>query len=351
LYWVRLFVPFTLLGFIFTGQVWVDYAYAAHPIAWPRATAVALSEWYAWALATPLMLALSRRFPLSRDTWRSFFAVHLPASLFCTVAAVMVGAFAARYLTGVQRPPFTFLKVHLAFFTYWTIVGVGYTLEQHRRAKEREVLALKLESQLAQARLHTLRMKLHPHFLFNALNSIAALMREDIEAADVMIARLSDLLRIALDTAEVLEVPLRKELEFLASYLEIEQARAGPRLSIRIAPDPDTLDILVPTLLLQPLVENAIRHGVHGRPGPVRVDLSARLADGRLVVEIRDDGPGPPASVAKGQGIENTEARLSTRFGPTATFELRRVPEGGAVARLVLPAEYGRDDNTHWTSA
>ena len=341
--WARYLVPFTLLGLLFTSQVWVDYAYAGHRLTWPRAMAVALAEWYAWLPAAPVVIWLSARLPLERRRWPVSLAVHVPASLLCTFLTILAGTLAARSITGVTRPPFSFLQVHLHFFTYWAIVAVGYAADQLRIARERERRTLQLEAQLAQAQLQALRMKLHPHFLFNTLNAIAALMREDVEAADVMIAHLSDLLRQALDTADIHEVPLRRELDFLETYLEIERARAGERLTTRLLPAADTLDLLVPTLMLQPLVENAIRHGAHARPGPALVELGTRRDGEKLVIEVADDGPGTPAAVRAGHGLRNTEARLGSLYGTEAELVLTARPGGGTIARLVIPARRAGD--------
>jgi LytS/YehU family sensor histidine kinase len=168
-------------------------------------------------------------------------------------------------------------------------------------------------------------MQLHPHFLFNTLNAVSALMHQDVELADRMIARLGDLLRTTLDNADKQEVPLQQEIDFIRPYLEIEQARLGTRLSIGIDIDPNTVDARVPNLILQPLVENAVRHGIAPRPGPGRIEISARRENGHLHIQVRDDGAGIKQidRLKEGVGLSNTRARLEQLYGPAHRFELK----------------------------
>jgi LytS/YehU family sensor histidine kinase len=180
-------------------------------------------------------------------------------------------------------------------------------------------------------------MQLHPHFLFNTLNTIAALMREDVEAADVMMARLGDLLRATLASADIPEVTLARELELVQMYLDIQRARMGDRLTTRVDAAADTMDAAVPTLLLQPIVENAIRHGAAARPGAARLDVRAWRDGDTLVLEVGDDGPGPNAAAVFGHGLQNTRARLAAMHGAAASFELMPHAGGGALARIRMP--------------
>jgi LytS/YehU family sensor histidine kinase len=181
-------------------------------------------------------------------------------------------------------------------------------------------------------------MQLHPHFLFNTLNAIAALMHKDVRLADRMIARLGDLLRAALEDPGTQEVTLRRELAFLTPYLEIEQTRLGPRLDLHTDIPADLLDARLPYMLLQPLVENAIRHGIAPRPGPGRLEVQARRAGGRLVLEVRDDGVGlPAAGVTEGIGLSNTRARLRGLYGESGKLALRGGPRGGLTVTITMP--------------
>jgi LytS/YehU family sensor histidine kinase len=180
---------------------------------------------------------------------------------------------------------------------------------------------------------------MNPHFLFNTLHTISALMHKDVDAADRMVMKLSDLLRLALDNTDTHEVPLTQELDFLKRYLEIEQTRFRDRLKVEMEIAPETLRARVPNLVLQPLVENAIRHGIepHARPG--KIILRAQRHDGHLELQVQDNGDGLPSNGAKREGIgtSNTRTRLQQLYGARQKFELQNLPSGGLLARVVIP--------------
>jgi two-component system LytT family sensor kinase len=224
---------------------------------------------------------------------------------------------------------------------YWSILGVGYALEYYSRYRERELRAAHLESRLARAQLDVLRMQLNPHFLFNTLHTISVLVREqENDTADRMIARLSELLRLSIDLEATHEVPLARELEILDCYLDIQKMRFQERLRVGRDIEPATRDSLVPTLILQPLVENAIRHGLAQREAGGRIDIVARRTGDQLVVTIRDDGPGLPADFAigsRGVGLANTRARLDRLYGARHRFELRNELTGGLTVVVTVP--------------
>jgi sensor histidine kinase YesM len=335
--WLLVLAAYTLLGLLFTSQVWIDYAYARQPLTWWRAAAVALTDWWLWAFVTPAVVWAARRFRINRRHWAGSLMVHVPVSFICTAAKQLADTFSAIAITGIARGPTNVMKIHVNFLTYWAIVGVTYVFEHYQEARERELQAARLQTALARTQVQALQVQLQPHFLFNTLNTIAALMREDIEAADVMVVRLGDLLRETLRTADVPEVPLRRELELVDMYLDIQRARMGDRLTTRVSAAPEALDEQVPTLLLQPLVENAVRHGAAARRGPVCIELHARLDGNVLVIDVEDDGPGPPNAVVRGHGLENTRMRLAAQYGPSAGVEVRHRPGGGAIARVTLP--------------
>jgi two-component system LytT family sensor kinase len=334
----RVFVLFTVIACLFTGQVWLDYAYARVPVSGGRALAVSAIDWYLWAALTPLVWWLGRRFPLRRGALARAFAVHVPASLVIAAVKIPAGEVLAAVVAGVVRSPASFLKLYVTLAVYWIILGIGIALTQARELRAREMAASRLETELARAQLDVLRMRIQPHFLFNTLNGISALMRENVEAADLMLTRLSDLLRLALDRADAQEVTLREELEFVRKYLEIQDVRFGDRLAVRYDVDTDTLSLAVPSLSLQPLAENAIRHGVERKPGPSTVTIRAGVASATLVIEVRDDGPGPPPAVRAGTGLEATRQRLQHLHGAAASLVLESGERGGAVARLTMPA-------------
>jgi sensor histidine kinase YesM len=336
--WAIGFACFTAVSLLFTGQVWVDYAYAGHRITWTRALAIALCEWEPWAVLTPLIVWIAGRWPFARRRVGRRLAVHVVAAVALSAATLLFQANLTARILDARTRPFSFLKVHLTFLTYWAIVAAAQFVDHYRAARARELRASQLETELARAQVEALKMQLHPHFLFNTLNTIAGLMREDVEAADQMIAKLSELLRRTFETAGVQEVPLECELEFLDLYLTIQRARHGERLSVAIEVADDARRVLVPSLILQPLVENAIRHGVADTPGPGSLAFRASVAAGRLTLEVRNDGPAVRPDIREGGGLRNTRSRLLALYGPEATFTLRGQPSGGAAATVTLPA-------------
>jgi signal transduction histidine kinase len=319
---------------LFTGQVWVDFAYAGRPLSWGLALVVALADWETWALLTPVVVLLAQRFRFSRASWRVPLAVHLPAGFVVGGAKLAIEAILTRAILGYGPAPFSFLKIHLTLLTYWAIVAVTHVARRYRDARDRELRSSQLETALAHAQVEALKMQLHPHFLFNTLNTIAGLMREDVEAADLMLAKLAELLRRTFETADVQEVPLERELEFLDAYLTIQRSRYGDRLRVSIDASEEARQSVVPSLILQPLVENAIRHGIAEKPGPGCVDLDARLDSDRLVIRVSNDGPDFPATIREGFVLRNIRSRLERLYGADASFSLQGRPGGGAIASL-----------------
>jgi two-component system, LytTR family, sensor kinase len=233
------------------------------------------------------------------------------------------------------------LAIGMDLLAYAAIVGLAHSVHFYRRYREREHRALFLESSLAQSQLRTLRAQLQPHFLFNTLNAIATLLRRDPRAAEATLTSLSELLRLTLGHSERQEMTLREELEFLNCYLEIQQTRFGDRLRFEQTVDPAALDCLVPTLLLQPLVENAIRHGIEPADHTGTVRVTAARRDGRLVLSVQDDGVGLSVQ-AKGQGgtgigLSNLRARLEALYGPDHKLELTSAAGAGVVVNIEVP--------------
>ena len=305
-------------------------------LSFERVAAWEISCWMVWAVFTPLAVWLSRRVPLAKRVQP--FALHLVVSFilpFIHAAAIVL-------LTGYLRPfpwsddrPFSERfgsaasnYFHIDLLNYWVIVGVVHAIDSRRRLRERELL-------LAQAQLANLRLQIQPHFLFNTLHTIASLVRDgSSQAAVTMIAGLSDLLRYSLDNAGRDMVPLSEELEIVRRYLDIQQTRFSDRLRVTVDAEPETYDAAVPTLLLQPLVENAIRHGNAGN-----VDVRARSDDGMLVVEIANDGT-PLArdwQQREGVGLSSTRRRLEQLYGARASLELANREPMGVVARVRIP--------------
>jgi two-component system LytT family sensor kinase len=274
--------------------------------------------------------------------------VHVPASLLipslylllCQVlvfhalrpAAYRPKTLAGEYLLSLAA------NLHLEVITYWGIVGIQHAARILRERRDRDVREARTAAQLAEARLAALSMQLQPHFLFNTLNAVSALVHEDPEAADRMLARLGELLRLTLETSGRTEVPLREELALLSRYFAIEEVRFADRLTVRVDASPETLDALVPNLLLQPLAENAIRHGIARNEGPGEVVVTARAGRGTLGITVFNDGPPlSGAARADGIGLTNTRARLAHLYGDAARLELADAPGSGVRAELTLP--------------
>ena len=248
-----------------------------------------------------------------------------------------------------QPASFTFTLEPHFYQTWWftllcvvAAIGAVFGLAAlYRRRREREVVAARLESQLAQAQLQVLEMQVQPHFLFNTLNSISVLIRSDPEKAMRMIGRLSDFVRMGLDRSGKQEIPLEEELKLVERYLEIESVRFADRLTVHQQAEEEALDALVPSMILQPLVENAVRHGIARRRGPVKISVEVARLNGELHMTVRDTGAGLPEGWSeagrKGIGLTNTRSRLTQLYGNRFHFRLERNPEGGAVAEIRIP--------------
>ena len=326
------------LAAAFSGQVWLDYAYARVPVSWPAAFAISATDWLVWAALVPLILWLGDRFPLSRRRLLSV-PLHIIACLVLVFAkTVAAETLIVPALVGVDRQPASFLKVYVGVATYFAVLAAGWALRASRDRRERAVHAARLQSDLREAELEALKMRLHPHFLFNTLNGIAGLMRDDVESADAMLTKLADLLRMSLETSRVQEVPLGDELEFVRTYLDIQRIRFGERLRIDIDVPRELHTLLVPSLSLQPLLENAVQHGVSRREGPTSLLLRASAANATLEISVEDDGPGPPDEITEGHGLRTTKERLARLYGSYGRLELRQRPEGGAIAVMTVPA-------------
>lgn len=334
------FGGWTLVGLFAASRLAMSYAYSGYDVAWGFVLQLSLTQAYGWALLFPLIFWLARRFDLTRLWWRDV-AVHLLFAIVVAYAKVSLDAYTLPLVTGSSYRIRGINEGYSNFVTYIILAGLVMGAGYYTKFRERALRASQLEARLAQARLSALQMQLHPHFLFNTLNSISALMHRDVEAADRMLARLSELLRLTLEAGDEPEIPLRRELEFLDRYLEIEKVRFGPRLHVQQEIDPETLDAQVPNFLLQPLVENAIRHGIapHARPG--RIDLRFRRRDDRLQVEVADNGAGlsvaQTRAVREGVGLANIRARLRELYGEDHRLELRNGTEAGLVVALEIP--------------
>ena len=351
--WCALFGFWCFFGFLSASATYLGARAEGMEHSFLRMFVWQLLGWCFWGLLTPPIQWLGHRFPLERKRWARVLPIHLLA---CVIFPAVHLAFST-YITILIRPyeemtrPRSFwesytgrltYQFHLDLLIYLAILGVGYAFDYYNKFRERESRAAQLEAQLAQAQLQTLRMQLQPHFLFNTLNGIAGLVRDNKNKAAVnMLAGLSDLLRYTLENAGKQEVPLREELDFLELYLDIQQMRFSDRLAVRLEVAPETLDALVPNLILQPIVENAIRHGVAGRAAAGTVGVSANLEDGLLHIRVYDDGPGLrddwKLEACDGIGLQNTRARLEQLYGVRHGFTVRNRERGGVEASLAIP--------------
>jgi two-component system, LytTR family, sensor kinase len=327
-------------------QVYVYYREKGGPVSW-SSFAVSLSDYLVWAALTPLVVWAVWDRPIRRADWTRALPLHVAAGVVVCLAHVPISQLAHLALArafGETHPEglsfaWLFGAVVRNLFAYVDIVLVGHAIHFYREARDKDLRASQLDTTLAEARLQVLKMQLHPHFLFNTLHSISALVHKDPEAADRMIALLGDLLRHSMENGAQ-SVPLRQELELLDRYLEIEKTRLRDRLTIDLDVDPETLDGEVPNLILQPIVENAIRHGIARRSRPGRIELRASRQAGMLALQVRDDGPGLPDAVdpvRAGIGLVNTQARLSELYGPRHRFEVRNRDDGGLEVTLAFP--------------
>ena len=276
-------------------------------------------------------------------------AIHLPAMVLMMLVHSLANLMLF-YVTdmpghdilsaGLYRVHFT-TRVHANLLTYWTVLGVYYAYDYYRKLRAREQQAAILELRLAEANLRALKMQLHPHFLFNTLNSVAALVRkEENRTAVKMLVQLGDFLRLALENKGVQEIPLKQELDFLERYLNIEKIRFQERLTVQVEAEPAVLEAYVPNMILQPLVENAIHHGIAPHAEAGRIEIHAHLAGGKLLMQVRDDGPGlDPSKKSRrsGVGLANIRERLENLYGDDHDFSLRNANEGGLLASITMP--------------
>jgi signal transduction histidine kinase len=341
------FVLSTVAGLYFASQLHLAYP-EPYSRPWREALQINLVHYWLWGLLAPLIVLAARRWPFSRSSWLRVLPVHATVSVLLTLVQVVA---AHLVLTVLETSPSQGALVgmlgkalrtnfHSSLPTYWMVLAVVHAVDYYAKYRDREVRASQLEARLAEARLAALKRQMNPHFLFNTLNSISSLMYVDPAAADAMLARLSELLRLALDADGEQEVPLARELAMLSRYLEIEKIRFEDRLRVEVDVAPALLDARVPALSLQPLAENAIRHGISRRPegGTLRV-LAAR-ENGHLRVRVEDDGPGLAGAIGEsgdGIGLANLRARLQELYGPEQRLDLADRPGGGTAVEVVIP--------------
>jgi hypothetical protein len=352
--WLVIVAMWAFLGLVYSAPIYLEVRAEGMAHAASRVFTWGILLWVAWAPLTPAMIFLSRRFSLVDGGWKRTLPIHIPAFL---VLSALHSA-AATAITLTVKPfddmggtpmyfwPRFFSRMKGSFgadlLVYGAVVGVSYAIDYYRKYREHEFMATQLESQLANAQLESLRMQLHPHFLFNTLNGIVGLVRDNKnEAAVNMLVGLSDLLRHALEHSDEQEVELKDELAFTKLYLNIQQMRFSDRLNIDIEVQPDTMKAMVPNLLLQPLLENALRHGIGRSIESGWIGIAAKRQNETLLITVSDNGAGLPSNwqlkSGTGIGLANTVARLQQLYGEQHRFNIHNRTEGGVEVDIVIP--------------
>jgi signal transduction histidine kinase len=322
----------------------VTFQQIGRPIEWRWLFTSRLVDWYTCAIFTPLFIWMARRWPIDRGGWTRAVPIWLVVVSLCVILKYALFLKIIKALLPQSHMPSFHEMVSQSFIiesmVFWALIGVIHAIVYYYRYREREKEATLLHGQLAEARLEALGAQLHPHFLFNTLQGISTLLHRDPDAADRMLARLSDLLRRTLRRAESQEVPLGDELETLDNYVAIQQVRFQDRLTVEKVIGPGAEEVLVPHFVLQPLVENAIEHGIARRAGAGRITIAAARNDDHLELSVTDDGSGLDHSndfPVEGIGLGNTRRRLAALYGDRAALTLSPASGGGLRVDLVVP--------------
>ena len=349
----------TLVSFIFAA---VSYAAAVgennKEFDFVSALRLNLVQFYLWAILSPLIFRFSRRFPIELRplNLRNLF-LHFPALVSFAGIHQIIHLAVLWFITPRLRRQFpALIDCYRAYFGFGfyidliiasLIVIAVHALLYYQNFRASELAQSSLKTQLAQAQLRALKMQLHPHFLFNTLHSISSLVLEDPSKANSMIARLGDFLRLTLENSEQQLVTLKEEIEFLRTYLEIEQVRFGDRLTVAFEIEPTTLSAAVPHLILQPVVENAIQYAIAPRATPGRIHIEAKRLNGSLRLEVKDNGPGIVSNgdliEKQGVGLSNVRARLNQIYGSDFRFELMNSKDGGLTVVMEIPFQREAD--------
>ncbi len=354
--WLLFSAVWVVLALLGAAEAYLGFMLSEKPVPLLGLVRRQFESWGAWGIVATGILAYARFLRSHVSRFPVWLTAHFAgAAVACTCYAMIYAGLVNGQPSILEKTILEFHKVfmvtlaHSAVFgliVYWAIVGCYHGLSIYHRLRDREGRARELERQLTQARLDALRAQLHPHFLFNTLHTISSLIHSRPETADRIVVRLSELLRASLDRPAEHEIPLDEELGFLDRYLEIEQARFGDRLTIDREIAPGVGRALVPALILQPLAENAVRHGIEPRAEPGRILIAARAAGQNLELLIRDNGPGLPpgdgSARREGIGLSNTRSRLAQLYGENHRFELNAAPGGGIEVRLSFPLQHAR---------
>lgn len=359
---LTIFAAWTLVALVFAGQSYFYGIVTGEDKEWSRVFWWTFADWYLWAALSPIIFWFARRYPFESREWTKSLVVHAVAAVGFSLVHLALQSI-VQIATGWSKlaggaafaTAFLFLffkKIHLNLLTYAALVGINhaariYRHNQQRKAEAHRLAAEKhrLEAELAGAELHALQMQLNPHFLFNSLNALSEMIHSDAQAADKMVVRLGDLLRLSLEREKTAETTLEQEIEFLRKYLEIEQIRFHDRLIVRFDIAPNVLRALVPSLVLQPLVENAVKHGIGAIPGAGTIEIVARRSGEKLKLVVRDNGAGLPADwetfdspTRERIGLANTRARLIQLYDGASRFEIKSATaNGGTTVEIEIP--------------
>lgn len=353
--WTAILGLWVMLGLIYAGPIFLEVRGEGMNHSASRIFTWAILTWCVWAPLTPVIVWLGRRFSLVESkSWKRSLLAHIPAFVIIS----LVHSAAATAITLTVKPfddmgasstaflPRFFSRMKGSFgsdlLVYAAVLGVCYAIDYYRKYREREFLATQLEAQLAQAQLDSLRMQLHPHFLFNTLNGIVGLVRDNKNQAAVnMLVGLSDLLRHALEHSNEQEVPLKEELNFIKLYLDIQQMRFSDRLQIVFDIDPGAPNALVPNLILQPLVENALIHGIGRSAASGVVGIKSCIENDFLKLTVFDNGAGLANDwqlrSGGGIGLSNTAARLQQLYNANHRLDVRNREAGGVEVIVLIP--------------
>ncbi len=338
---------FFILSVLYAGELYIAYVLRGREVDFITKVRYDLWAWMPWAFFVPIIIWLGQRFSLSRREWLIPVVIHSAASVFFPVLQSFITyVYIDIYCGGNDWNlstfgTFLFGTFFLMIFTYWIIIAIVYIVEYQKKYREHELNTSQMEAKLAQAQMKNLKAQLQPHFLFNTLHTISGLMFKDVLSANKMIAQLSNLLRFSLDRTEEHEVELSKELEFVDLYLNIQKTRFKGKLDIVTEIESGTLNAKVPSLLLQPLVENAIVHGISPHKQAGEIKIISTIKDDMLKIEIHDNGKGMESKnidgVLCGLGIKNTLERLKQLYQENYRFNLEDSDLGGLMVVVELP--------------
>lgn len=352
--WLLIALAWELIAFYFIFQNYIFSINAGTPFDWQRSLSYRLTNNLYWILLTPLLFYIGKKIKLEPGKIAKNILIVTGLGILISLAqahlSIITSLFFARFYS-VPVMPF-WERIILAeygmlglafdsFFLYFGAMSIIYGINYYRKNKEHQYNLSQLEARLAQAEVQAMKMQLHPHFLFNTLHAISTLMHRDPNAADKMITQLSNLLRISLDNIGVQEVLLRDELNFLEQYIEIQKMRFQDSLEIKMDIAPETFNIQVPNLILQPIVENAFKHGVEEISGEKRINITSRLENKMLMISVEDNGPGTKEVTGEasqaGLGLKNTRERLRQLYGSNSELVIENSIPKGLIVKLNIP--------------